>query len=82
MNGLGDKPKEVAAGHVMQKAAKDILYAIKEWRENRISTAKRRWLFELIQNAIDTAKARQNNTLKIEIKEKENSIIFKSVNQR
>jgi len=77
MNGLGDKAKEVAIEHVKQKAARDILNAIKEWRGNRVSTAKRRWLFELIQNAIDTAKARQNNTLQIEIEEKENSIIFK-----
>lgn len=68
MNGLGDKAKEVAIEHVKQKAARDILNGIKEWRSNRISTAKRRWLFELIQNAVDTAKARKNNTLKIELK--------------
>ncbi len=77
MNGLGDKAKEVAIEHVKQKAARDILNGIKEWRSNRISTAKKRWLFELIQNAADTAKARQNNTLKIEIKETDSSITFK-----
>lgn len=77
MNGLGDKAKEVAIKHVKQKAARDILNGIIEWRSNRISTAQRRWLFELIQNAVDTAKARQNNTLKIDINKNDNSITFK-----
>lgn len=77
MNGLGDKAKEVAIEHVKQKAARDILNGINEWRSNRISTAKRRWLFELIQNAIDTAKARQNNALEIVIKTDDKSIIFR-----
>lgn len=77
MNGLGDRAKEVAIEHVKQKAARDILNGINEWRSNRISTAKRRWLFELIQNAIDTAKARKNNTLKIHINKNDNSITFK-----
>jgi len=75
--GLGDKAKEVAIEHVKQKAARDILNGIKEWRSNRISTAKRRWIFELIQNAIDTAKARQRDFLKIEINRDDNSIVFK-----
>lgn len=77
MNGLGDKAKEVAIEHVKQKAARDILNGIKEWRSNRISTAKRRWLFELIQNAGDTAKARRNDNIGIEIDKNENSITFK-----
>lgn len=75
--GLGDKAKEVAIEHVKQKAARDILNGIKEWRNNRILTAKRRWVFELIQNAIDTAKARQRDSLKIEININDKSIIFK-----
>ena len=45
--GLGDKAKEVAVEHVKQKAARDILNGIREWRSNRIVTAKRRWIFEL-----------------------------------
>ena len=44
---LGDKAKEAAIEHVKQKAARDILNGIKEWRENKLSTAKRRWIFEL-----------------------------------
>jgi hypothetical protein len=77
MNGLGDKAKEVAIEHVKQKAARDILNGIKDWRSNRISTAKRRWLFELIQNAADTAKARQKDNLRIEINQSKNNITFK-----
>ena len=75
--GLGDKAKEVAIEHVKQKAARDILNGIKEWRANKISTAKRRWIFELIQNAIDTAKARGKDSLKIEINFSNDSIKFK-----
>ncbi|MEM3573738.1 MAG: hypothetical protein QXJ62_05895 [Nitrososphaeria archaeon] len=77
MNGLGNKAKDVAMKHVQQKAARDILKEIKEWRFNKILTANRRWLFELIQNAIDTAKARNNHTLKIYINKNDNSITFK-----
>jgi len=75
--GLGDKAKEVAIEHVKQKAARDILNGIKEWRTNKIETAKRRWIFELIQNAIDTARAREKNSLKIEIVVRGDSIEFK-----
>jgi hypothetical protein len=39
--GLGDKAEEVAVEHVKQKAARDILTRIREWRGNRIATAKR-----------------------------------------
>jgi hypothetical protein len=75
--GLGDKAKDVAIEHVKQKAARDILTGIKDWRGDKILTAKRRWIFELIQNAIDTAKARQNDRLKIEVKSDENFLMFK-----
>jgi len=75
--GLGDKAKDVAIEHVKQKAARDILNGIKEWRTNKIETAKRRWIFELIQNAIDTAKARGKDSLKIEIVTEENFVKFK-----
>lgn len=75
--GLGDKAKKVAIEHVKQKAARDILNGINEWRKNRISTAKRRWIFELIQNAVDTAKARKNAFSKVEIAEKQDTITFK-----
>jgi len=74
---LGDKAKEVAMEHVKQKAARDILNGIKEWRANRIATAKRRWIFELIQNAVDTAKARGKDDLKIKIKTGDNFVKFR-----
>jgi len=74
---LGDKAKEVAIEHVKQKASRDILNGIKEWRENKRSTAGRRWIFELIQNAIDTAKARGRNNLEIEVEISNDSFKFK-----
>ncbi len=74
---LADKARDVAIKHVKQKAARDIITRIKKWRESKISTAKRRWLFELIQNAIDTAKARGNIKLKIEIFTGDNKVIFR-----
>ncbi|HIH96809.1 MAG TPA: hypothetical protein HA348_04940 [Thermoplasmata archaeon] len=74
---LGDKAKEVAVEHVKQKAARDVLNGIKEWRSNKIATARRRWIFELIQNAVDTAKSRSVNSLKIEIQENEDTLTFK-----
>ena len=74
---LGDRAKEVAIEHVKQKAARDILNGIREWRANKISTAKRRWMFELIQNAIDTAKARGRDNLKIVIDINDDFIRFK-----
>ncbi len=51
----------------MYKAARDTLSAIIEWTGNKINTAKKRWIFELLQNAIDTATERKNENLKIEI---------------
>lgn len=74
---LGEKAKEVAMEHVKQKAARDILTSIRDWRGDKQLTAKRRWIFELIQNASDTAKARKNNHLKIEIKNDNGSLIFR-----
>ncbi len=76
MGKLGDKAKEMAVEHVKRKAAKDILNGIGEWRGNRIKTAKRRWIFELIQNAVDTAKSRGVTSLEIEINESEDIITF------
>jgi len=74
--GLGTKVKEIAIEHVKQKAARDILSGINDWRGSKIHTARRRWLFELIQNAVDTAKARGRNNLRIEIRTEDNSVRF------
>lgn len=75
--GLGEKAKEAANEHMKRKAARDILNAIGEWRGNRIRTARRRWIFELIQNAVDTAMERQNRSLDIEINSGASSFTFK-----
>ena len=74
---LGEIVKERAIEVVKRNAARDIITGIREWRENKVQVAKRRWIYELIQNAIDVAKARGNNNLKIEVFKDENSIIFR-----
>lgn len=77
MKKLGDKARDVAIEHVKQKAARDIITRVRKWRESKISTAKRRWIFELIQNAIDTAKARGSTNSKIEITTEDNKVVFR-----
>jgi len=73
----GNQVKEISLKHVQGKAARDILSAIIEWTGNKINTAKKRWIFELLQNAIDTATGRKNENLKIEIEKSEQGITFK-----
>ena len=65
---LGDKAKTAAIEHVKRTAARDILNGIKKWTTERVHTAKRRWIFELLQNAIDTARLRGKPNLRVEIK--------------
>ena len=64
-SGLAAEVKTVAIEQVKEKAARDILTKIENWRTTRVSTARRRWPFELLQNAIDTAKARKQGNLKV-----------------
>jgi hypothetical protein len=73
----GDYLKKQAIRHVQEKAARDILNAIDEWRGNSSRTAKRRWVFELVQNAIDCAKARGNEALNIQVDVSETLVTFK-----
>ncbi len=75
--GLSEQAKDAAREHVTQKAARDILTSIEEWTGNRVLTAKRRWIFELVQNAVDTAKARQTPSVKIEIHTDNSSLVFR-----
>ena len=74
---LGEIVKERAIEVVKRNAARDIITGIREWRENKVQVAKKRWIYELIQNAIDVAKARRNTNLRIEIFKDGNSIIFR-----
>jgi len=46
---------EESAQHRMQ-AANDIINDIKEWISSDTTSAKKRWIWELVQNALDTCK--------------------------
>ena len=74
---IGDKAQRVAIEHVKEKATREILKGIKNWRKDKPGIAKRRWVFELIQNAIDTAKARSTKDLMIDLELKESLCIVK-----
>lgn len=73
----GEEVKEISLKHVQGKAARDTLSAIIEWTGNKINTAKKRWVFELLQNAIDTATERKNENLKIAIEKSDHTLVFK-----
>lgn len=66
MEKLGEKPKKVADDLIKRNVAAKIKTEIREWLYNKPNIAMKRWLFELLQNAIDTAKQKQKNT-KIEV---------------
>jgi len=58
-----DRIDEVEKDHTLKLAANAILKSIKDSRLDNTHTSKRRWVFELIQNAIDTLKLRNNSNL-------------------
>ena len=73
---IGEAVKARASEHQEKKAARDIIKGIDEWRSGKRHTAKRRWIVELIQNAIDTAKVRGNDPVTIKIDWNENVLKF------
>jgi hypothetical protein len=75
--GLSAEAKMVAIEQVKEKAARDILTKIENWRTTRVSTARRRWPFELLQNAIDTAKARKQDNLKVSFQFDGKRLVFR-----
>ena len=72
----GDEAKDASHEQIRQKAARDIITQIREWTGAIVRTAKKRWLFELLQNAIDTARARQTPEVKIEISSNDEVLIL------
>lgn len=72
--------REIRAGfaHDLEReAARKIIGAIDKWRKGgRIKTANRRWLFELIQNAVDISRER-GTSLEIEITSQANQVLFR-----
>ncbi|KKN32230.1 hypothetical protein LCGC14_0816040, partial [marine sediment metagenome] len=74
---LKEKSESLAVEHTKLKASRDICEAVNKWRINKRNVSSRRWIFELIQNAIDTAKERNNENLKIEIEQDKNTLVFR-----
>lgn len=74
---LKEKSEKLAIQHTKEKASRDICEAINKWRKNKRQISNRRWIFELIQNAIDTAIERKTKHLIIEIDYDKDSLIFK-----
>jgi len=75
--GLGDDIRKGVAKDFEQEAARKIINAIDKWRKGgKTSIAQKRWLFELTQNALDTAKGRKNDNLRIEIDVPNNDVII------
>ncbi len=62
---LGEKAKDSAVELVKRRAAQDILAAIEKCRDSSASLPLKQWIFGLVQNAVDVAKARGNRNLKI-----------------
>jgi len=64
----GQKVREGGAGDLEQEAARKIVRVIQTWRDgHKIPVAQRRWLFELIQNALDVSRDQNKEKLKLEI---------------
>jgi hypothetical protein len=64
---LGDKAKDSAVELVKRRAAQDILASIGKIRNDNGSVSFKQWIFCLVQNAVDMARARGKQGLKIEV---------------
>lgn len=74
---LGSEIRKGFSDDLEREASRKIIRAIDKWRKGgRIKTAQRRWLFELIQNALDISKDRRT-TLEIEVVAGESNITFR-----
>jgi len=67
MGNLGKDVKETAEEHTKRTAARGIIKEIEKWTKDKPEKAAKRWSFELIQNAVDTAK-KYGKEVEIEIK--------------
>jgi len=74
---LGMEIREGFTYDLEREASRKIIRAIDKWRKGgSIKTAQRRWLFELIQNALDISKERKT-ALEIDMTIRDNKVIFK-----
>ena len=67
MRDLGEDAREAAVEHTKKTSAREIINKIKGWRFDNPGTAKKRWVFELIQNAIDSVRE-EGRPIKLELK--------------
>jgi hypothetical protein len=54
MSQLGDQVHARTQERSLEQAARDICTKVKHWRNDR-RTASRRWIWEMLQNAVDAA---------------------------
>ena len=74
---LGMEIRKGFTSDLEREASRKIIRAIDKWRKGgSIKTAQRRWLFELIQNALDISRERKT-ALEIDITTRENKITFR-----
>ncbi len=75
---LGTEIRKGFAEDLEQEAARKIIRAKERWRKGgKVKTAQRRWLFELIQNALDVSRQQHAAYLKIEIVTCDDSVLFR-----
>jgi len=76
--GRGQKVREDGAGDLEQEAARKIVRVIQTWRDgHKIPIAQKRWLFELIQNALDVSREQNKEKLNLEILSDSEKIVIK-----
>ena len=75
---LGREIREGFAQDLENEAARKIIRTVEKWREGgKIKSAQRRYLFELIQNALDVNRERGSPPIRIEIIYQDNKFIFR-----
>lgn len=79
MSSLAEIIKKVRDEMIIEREAKEIIDTITEWLSNKTDIAKRSWIFELIQNAVDTARRYKKERLSIEVSldQEKKRLIFK-----
>jgi len=76
--GRGQRVREGGAGDLEQEAAKKIARVIQAWRNgHKILVAQKRWLFELLQNALDVSRGQDKEKLRFEILSDSEKIVIK-----
>lgn len=72
---LGQVVQEKEHEQSRKSAATEILTGVREWRGNKVDIAKKRWIWELIQNAVDCG-TREQKDVTITITFEDGKLIF------